>query len=182
MDLEHLLDEPKEIKGDSLEHLKYLLKAHLSIEEQIEKTTEQLQILQKELEVISRQAIPTLLNGVNLSELRMESGEKVIIQEKVKASITKKNLYEAFAEMVTAEGGDKEAEEKINTLFKTKVVLPETDDALLQHFIEIGQPYDVQKTIHPQTLNKYCKERLHEGKEIPEHISVFQYQETKIKK
>ena len=179
MENTHLFDDREEMGEESLERLAFFCNSHKLLGVEIEVLDLRLKDLKEKQEIISRVKIPGLLNTVGLSELKLKSGEKVVIQDKVKANIAKKNISEAFAAMVEAEGGKKEI---VNSLFKTQLVIPEIEDNLLDYLLEQGYTYDVQKTIHPQTLNKYCRERLSQGKNIPESITVFQYQETTIKK
>ena len=179
MENTHLFDEPEELDQDSLLLLARLCLHYQNLSQEIEKMEEVLKDYKKKREAISMVRIPSLLNSVGLSELKLKSGEKLVVQDKVKANIAKKNINEAFAAMVEAEGGK---EDIVNSLFKTQLVVPEISDNLLDYLLEQGYTYDVQKTIHPQTLNKYCRERLSQGKNIPENITVFQYQETTIKK
>jgi hypothetical protein len=83
--------------------------------------------------------------------------------------------------MVTTEGGGKQAEEKVEDLFKTSLVVEDISEDVLKILLDFGIPYDIKRSIHPQTLKKYCQELLDSGKKVPDGISVFQYQETKIK-
>ena len=86
----------------------------------------------------------------------------------------------AYQNMIKAEGGDKFAEEKIDDLFKTQIVIDEMADDVLNLLLDNNISYDKKKSIHPQTLKKYCQGKLDQGELIPEGISKFEYTETKI--
>jgi len=182
MSLDHLFDEKEgNIPTDKLSELSNLCSLYKDTQQDIEKVEEKLKKKKEELENISRNLIPSILNEVGLSEVRLVTGEKVIVEDKLKASIADKNYMLAYQNMIKAEGGDEQAEKKIDSLFKSKAVIENISDEILELLIEHEIPYDMKRDIHYQTLNKYCRERLDHGDVIPEGISVFQYQETKLK-
>lgn len=177
MDSSHLFEERKEVPKDKLDLLSELCLKYRNISKTIEDTEEYLKEKIKELEKISRELIPNLLNELHLSEIRLSTGEKIIVEEKLKASIPKKNLLVAYRNMVLEEGD----ENKISSLFTEKIIIDESKDEILDLLLDKEIPYTVDRNIHWQTLNKYCREKISSGGNIPEGISVFQYQETIIK-
>ena len=164
---------------DKLEALSKLVEEHKVLETIIESMEKELSNKKKELEHVSRELIPSILNSTGLSEIRLASGEKLEVEDKLQASISDKNYMPAYRNMIQAEGGNDEAQKRIDALFKSKVILEDASE-ILDVLLENDIPYEMKRSIHPQTLKKYCKSRLEEGKTIPEGISVFQYQETKI--
>lgn len=134
--------------------------------------------------VLSRSAIPSILNDCGLSEIKLKSGEKITVADKVKASITNGNKEMAFVNMVKAEQDNgltrEEALENTNALFKSFLKL-DLDDTVIQYCLDNDVLYETERNIHWQTLNKYCSGLLESGRDIPEGISVFQYQEAKVK-
>jgi hypothetical protein len=179
--LDYLTEESKDFNRDKLDELTDLCLLHKSLEKEISEIEEKLKGKQKELLEVSRNSIPSILNELMVSEIKLVSGEKVEVEEKLQASISNKNYLDAYKNMIDAEGGDELAKDKIDSLFKTQAILNESDDDTLNILIEEGISYDLKRSIHPQTLKKYCRGLLEEGKPIPNGISVFQYQETKIK-
>lgn len=169
------------ISKDKLDDLMDLCLLQKSLEKEIKEMEEKVKDKKKELEEVSRVSIPVILNELAVSEIKLSTGERVIVEEKVKSSIANKNYMEAYQNMIKIEGGDDKAKEKVDSLFKTQAILNESDESTLSILIEEGISYDLKRSIHPQTLNKYCRGLLDNGKDIPEGISVFQYQETKIK-
>lgn len=181
-ELGHLFDENQEaINPDKLEDLSNLCLLQKQTEKDIEEAEEKLKTLKQELQTVSREGIPSILNELGLSELKLSTGEKVIVEQKIKSSIANKNYLGAYRGMIALEGGDDLAEEKVESLFKTQTILENSDEKTLQTLLEANISYELKRTIHPQTLNKYCRGLLESGKTIPEEITVFQYQETKIK-
>jgi hypothetical protein len=166
--------------GDKLDLLASLAKAYKKLEDEINFAEEELKLKKKDLESISREKIPSILNSTGMSEIRLSSGEKIKITDKVHASITDKNYTLAYRNMVNAEGGDEHAEGLIDSLFKAQLVIEDMSEKTRTILIDNDIAYEEKRSIHTQTLGKYCRERLESGKDIPEGISVFQYQETKI--
>jgi hypothetical protein len=179
--LDHLSNEVNPVKEDKLVLLTDLCLLYKSLEKEISEIEEKLKSKKDQLLRVSRENIPSILNELLVSEIKLSTGEKIEVEDKLQASISNKNYFEAYQNMILNEGGDESAKEKINTLFKTQAVLNDSDEETLSILIEEGIGYDLKRTIHPQTLKKYCKELLESGKAIPQGISVFQYQETKIK-
>lgn len=167
-------------EGTTLEKLSELVSVYKDLEAKIVETEETLSRHKKELEDVSRNRIPTILNSTGLSEIRLSTGEKLKVEDKVQASITNANYTLAYRNMINAEGGDDDAVNKVDSLFKSQVILEDVSDKVLDLLLENEIAYDTKRSIHPATLKKYCKGLLEEGKAIPEGISVFQYQETKI--
>lgn len=172
-----IFEDQQQISEDKLLVLSGLCRKYKDLEAQIEAKEQELKSLNEMYTEVSRVSIPTLLNEAGLSEVRLSSGEKVEIKDQLKASVADKNYLQAYRNMVEAEG-DKE---KIDSLFKEEAIISQVNDEILDALIEKGIEYEVKRSIHPQTLKKYCQERLDNGLSIPEGISVFQYQETKIK-
>jgi hypothetical protein len=142
----------------------------------------------EKLRKISQEYIPAIMNETGMKELTLKSGYKVIVENKLKASIADKNYKKAFEEMVKEKVKEgfkkKEAETLIRDLFKEQLIIsnesitPEVKTTLFKNGIDFDEKMD----IHYQTLTKYCREQLANGRTIPEGISHFEYQETKIKK
>lgn len=175
------LFDPVEVMGaDVLNTLSKLCDSQLQLEKEIEEIEAQLKIKRVELEAVSRVHIPTILYKSGLSELRLANGLKVVVEDKIKASVANKNYLLAYRNMVQAEGGDEQAELKVDSLFKSKIVV-DYADYIVELLLSKDIPYDSTRSIHAQTLKKYCKDKLGTGEIIPEGITVFQYQETKIK-
>lgn len=178
---EELFQEESGLDKDKLEKLSELCRTQKYLQEKIEQEEEQLKRTKEELRAVSQGLIPLLLNEVGISEVRLSSGEKVIVEDKLKASIPDKNFALAFRNMVLAEGGDNIAEEKVSGLFSSKLIIDEISDVVMDILMNHDIAFEMKRDIHWQTLTKYCRQRLEQGLDIPEGISVYQYQETKIK-
>lgn len=172
----------QEVDVTVLSELSRLAEKQQTLEKEIEATEKYLSDRKKELENVSRNLIPSILNSSGLSELRLSSGEKIVVKDKLSASIPDKNYTLAYRNMITAEGGDDHAQQIVDSLFKSQVIIDGNNEDVLNLLLDNDIIYESKYSIHPQTLMKYCRDRLESGKTIPEGISVFQFQETKITK
>jgi len=174
---EPLFESKEPMNQDTLSQLQELCDSYLKTKFEIEKMEDYLKREKQILENLSRNLIPSLLGEYNLSEIRLSSGDKVIVQDKLKASIPQKTINYVYKNMVDSEGLD-----KTEALFKTSVEIDYRVKEVINLLVENAIPYEFKTSIHWQTLNKYCQEKLGQGEQIPDGISVFQYQETKIKR
>lgn len=133
---------------------------------------------------LSQEVIPAILNECNLSEIVLKNGKKITVQDCVKASITLDNKKLAFINMVKAEENlgldEKQALQNINSLFKSHLEI-EINEKAMQYLLDNDITYDTKRDIHWATLNKYCKEHLEAGQNIPDGIFCFEYQKTNLK-
>lgn len=178
-------DEEKGLDLEPLEALNKLVKEMNNITKEVIELQKTIDNKNVRLENISRSLIPSILQSAGLLGLKLSDGRELEVLHKLSPSITEKNLTIAYENMVMCEGGDKEAREKVDSLFKSNVVLGKIPSAitdLVENILkdhDVG--YEIKRFIHYQTLGKYCRERLSRGQSIPEGISVFTYKETKIK-
>lgn len=156
-----------------------------------------LQAKKKELEKLSREEIPAIMNELELSEIKLKTGKKIIVKDEVKPSVSKAVIYKVQEQMIKLEMdriiGDEQAstqerlteiheqaQRNISALFKENIVM-EYNHKNVQTLLKNECVFDQDMSIHHQTLKKYCKERIEAGQKLPADIKIFQYQETKIK-
>lgn len=200
-----IFNEEKPISKDKLTLLSDLCKRKKDLEKDIERKTKELEDLGKKLQVVSRVSIPTLFQELGISSIGLDTGEMVEVSDELKASIADKNYIQAYQNMIAAEkqtliddyrekyGVDAEisdelledfvdmAEDHIEDLFKSQTIIDNADEETLDTLLDNDIPYELKRSIHWQTLKKYVQGRLDKGLTVPEGITVFQYQETKIK-
>ena len=170
-----------EVPEDKMELLTLFVGTQKDLAKRVKDASAIVRKLNSQLEYVSRVKIPSIFNDLQLSQIKLQTGEVVTVEDKVKASITDKNFTLAYRNMCIAEGGDYSAEEKVDSLFKSRVIIDSITDDTVGILIDNDIPYEIKREIHWQTLSKYCREKLEKGDTVPEGISVFQYQETKIK-
>ena len=171
--------EEQEITKGALEQLSRLVDEFRQLELEEFRLKNELEDVKKKLERVSRESIPTILNDSGLSELKLSDGRKVVVKDQLKANIKKADLESAKQAMADLEDTE-EGKRYIEGLFAQKLFVDSSEE-VQQQLIEVGLPYTMDISIHHQTLAKYCRTLLESGRAIPEIISVFQYQETKIK-
>lgn len=157
--------------------------------------------LAKEYEQIAREKVPAMLEKVGMTSVSLSTGETVEVKQVVQASISDKNYFDARNNMIkqyiadrvaeaseNGELGDSkleeiqmEATESIDALFTKQLTVSNPTDELKELLLENDYEYDNKFAIAWQTLRKYCTEQLAQGRNIPDGIAVFQYNEASLK-
>jgi hypothetical protein len=202
MEILDFLDEiPKDISDDKLDQISELCTLQQRLEFDVNeqyankidelipksisiKTIEEVLKRRKEkLRKLKQELIPSILNEVGLMELRLRTGEKIIVNDKVKPNITKANMEKAKNEMIELEIQEgvmpELAQSSIESMFK-EIIETQSTEENMKLLIVNNVIFDIKTSIHSQTLAKYCRDRLAEGKPLPKSINCFQFQETKI--
>ncbi len=101
---------------------------------------------------LSMMELPDLMKEIGIPEFKTESGARLSIQHKVKASISKARKEAAFKWL--RENGH-------GSLIKERVV---------------------EENVHPNTLAAFCKEQLARGVPLPEKLlGIYEFDQTVIK-
>lgn len=166
--------------------------------------------LAKEYEQIAREKVPAMLEKVGMTSVSLSTGETVEVKQVVQASISDKNYFDARNNMIKQYIADRvaeaiedgtlsekdgavldwdgkmeeiqmEATESIDALFTKQLTVSNPTDKLKELLLENDYEYDNKFAIAWQTLRKYCTEQLAQGRNIPDGISVFQYNEASLK-
>lgn len=177
----------KELDQDTLKSVGDLVKKLRDKQNDLASLQEQATALSKSIEDIQRVGIPDLMNSAGLGSVTLKTGESLTIIDKVHASIKKGNEVEAFDAMVgieiTEEGTSKEfATSIVESMWKHVYTIENPTKPQAEKLIEYGIPFSNQYKIHWATLNSWAKKVREEGKNVPEIISCYAYQEAKIKK
>ena len=149
-----------------------------SMEEDLVKQEEHVKKLKKDIEVISGEVIPTMMQEMNLSTLKLSDGSSVEVKPIYGASISPAKKEEAFNWLRSNGLGD---------LIKNEITVSfgrnEDNKAAEYAVLAQGQGYQpVQKLkVEPMTLKALVRERLEAGQEMPtELFNVFTGNRTKI--
>lgn len=127
-----------------------------------------------------REDLPMLMKEVGLTELKLESGEKISVVEDCDAAITAKTKMGAIKWLVTNNFGG---------LIKTQVAVEfdrgDHDDAEKVRD-ELAEKYDgveLVEKVHPATLKAFVKEQLGKGAAIPMDLfNVRPFSKAKVSK
>ena len=139
---------------------------------------EELKKLKKDVEVISGEVIPTMMQEMNLSTLKLADGSSVEVKPVYGASIPSAKKEEAFNWLRNNDLGD---------LIKNEITVSfgrtEDNKAMAYANLAQGQGFQpVQKLkVEPMTLKALVRERLEAGQEMPTDLfNVFAGNRTKI--
>lgn len=144
----------------------------------------QLDNLNKEEQALSREEIPNLLLQTGLTEIKLESGEKVTIQEKLACSLPKKDLEKKkkVFNFIIEQGGEH--------IIKRILSVEDPEEFIINFLQENKIPFSDEKSIHASTLKSWFSQKLGmkknslqeiELQDIPKEANVFTYKETNIK-
>ena len=149
-----------------------------SMEEDLVKQEERVKKIKKDIEVMSGEVIPTMMQEMNLSTLKLSDGSSVEVKQIYGASISPAKKEEAFNWLRNNGLGDL-IKNEITVSFGRNEDNKAADYAVLAQ----GQGYQpVQKLkVEPMTLKALVRERLEAGQEMPtELFNVFAGNRTKI--
>ena len=187
-DLSHLMEAlgTGDEKG-ALERLEALVVRYKREESEVEELEEKLKRAKERFNRTKQQDIPEVLLQNGLSEIRLKSGEKLRVTQKVSASIKDVEKFAAFLEA-------RNDDDILKTVFELGKVPAEVLSIMKRTLAEQFEVYPkVKQTVHPQTLAKYIRELCGVGVEkredeeflalqdLPESVSVFVYYDTAIK-
>ena len=141
---------------------------------------EELKELKRKIDLVSGEIIPTMMQEMNLSTLKLSDGSSVEVKPVYGASISPAKKEEAYNWIRNNGLGD---------LIKNEVTVSfgrnEDNKAIAYATLAQGQGYQpVQKLkVEPMTLKALVRERLESGQEMPtELFNVFAGNRTKITK
>jgi len=149
-----------------------------SLEDEIEDKEKELKELKRKSELLSGEVIPTMMQEMNISTLKLADGSAVEVKPIYGASIPKDRQEGAFKWLRDNGLGD---------LIKNQIIVAfgrnEDNKAMAYATLAQGQGYEpIQKLkVEPMTLKALVRERLESGKEMPtELFNVFAGNQTKI--
>lgn len=135
--------------------------------DQIEKERDAAQQLEKAKAArlrTEREDLPMLMEELGLSELTLDSGERITLKEDVFANITEVRAAAAMRWLT-----ENNFSGIIKTQLKVDFARAEYDEALtaLNLLKEEGYQPELKEGVHPQTLKAFVREQLEAGTNIP---------------
>lgn len=183
---------PDAVDATELTQLEELVKTYKLLERDIEELTEELSKRKETFRIVAQESIPTLLNQHGLSELKLRSGDKIIVKEDASVSVPD-DKKPAFFEFLKSR--DEEDIIKLNIQFKKMPA--EKQKELFEFLNNYEYEYESDRGVHPMTLKSYFKKLLGVGDEdraagiaagrylraqdVAEVANVFTFFNTKIK-
>jgi len=128
---------------------------------------------------VQDQELPAAMANLGLSELRLETGEKVKVSTWYSASIPLENRDAAF-DWLHANGHGDIVKHNVSVDFKKGE--EESAAAAVKQLEDIGLTAKDETKVAPQTLKAFVREELEAGRELPETFKVLVGQRAVIKK
>ena len=174
-------DQAKVIqKTENIQSLADQVERLENLNQEIEKTEEDLKQKKKNLEHLSGEVIPTMMSEMGLSHLKLMDGSSVDVKSHYSATITIANKEAAFNWLRNNGLGDI-IKNEISVSFGRNEENKAADYAALAQ--ERGfQPTQKMK-VEPMTLKALVRERTEAGKDMPtELFNIFVGNKTTIKR
>ncbi len=174
-DQEEVLD-----RTSNIDKLANKIKEMQAVQKDIEQNEEYLKQRKKDLEMISGEAIPTMLSEMGLSYLKLADGSSVEVKTNYSATITQANKEKAFNWLRENDLGD---------IIKNEMTVSfgRNEDNKAAEYAELARGQGYQPTqkmkVEPMTLKALVRERIEAGKPVPTEIfNVFIGNKTTIKR
>ena len=151
-----------------------------SMEEDLVKQEEHVKKLKKDIEVISGEVIPTMMQEMNLSTLKLSDGSSVEVKPIYGASISPAKKEEAYNWLRNNGLGD---------IIKNEISVSfgKDEDTKAASYVDLAKSQGLEPSrkmkVEPMTLKALVRERIEAGKEMPTEIfGVFTENKTTIKR
>ena len=148
------------------------------LEDELVDKEKELKELKRHIELVSGEVIPTMMQEMNISTLKLADGSSVEVKPVYGASITVANKEAAYTWL---------RENGLGDLIKNEITVSfgRNEDNKASDYADLakGQGYEpVQKLkVEPMTLKALVRERLESGQEMPSDLfNVFAGNRTKI--
>jgi len=167
-------------KTSNINKLANKIKEMQAIQKDIAQNEEYLKQRKKDLELISGEAIPTMLTEMGLSYLKLADGSSVEVKTNYSATITLANKEAAFNWL---------RENGLGDIIKNELIVSfgRNEDNKAAEYAELAKGQGYQPTqklkVEPMTLKALVRERIEAGKEMPtELFNIFVGNKTTIKR
>ena len=149
-----------------------------NLEDELEEKEKELKELKRHIELVSGEVIPTMMQEMNISTLKLADGSSVEVKPVYGASISAAKKEEAYTWL---------RENGLGDLIKNEITVSfgRNEDNKAQQYAVLakGQGFEpVQKLkVEPMTLKALVRERLESGQEMPSDLfNVFAGNRTKV--
>lgn len=149
-----------EIDTSELTELEELVKTYKLLQREIEEREAELSRCKEAFRMVAQESIPSLLNQHGLAEIKLRSGDKVIVKEDASVSVPD-DKKPAFFEFLKSR--DEEDIIKLHIAFKKMPI--EKQKELFDFLNNYEYEYEADRGVHPMTLKSYFKKLLGVGDE-----------------
>lgn len=148
---------------DEVLEITTLVEMQLKAQKDVEATEEKLKEAKKQLRKIQEGLLPDTMAAAGVEELKLQTGQRIVIEEFVSCSVTKDKKPKVLAYLRGIGSGD---------LIKNEVSVPfqagddDKAQALVTQLDELGFLATQDETVHTGTLKAWIKDRMKEGKPV----------------
>jgi hypothetical protein len=193
-DYSEYIEKPEKLPDDKAERIAVLVKRQLMLEEKLAEAEELQKKVKKELESISDQALPDLLEDLGISEMRLAGGTTIKIDTTIRASLGRSKDQDKADKAIRWL-----IENEHPHLVKHNISVPltagqsELGDRLLEELRLLDERLNEEneawslsiedKTdVNPASLSAFVREELVAGRQVPEDLfNVHRQRKAKIK-
>ena len=153
-----------DVSDGELSIVSALANKQLQLATEVAELETNLKAKKEELRLTSEQELPDAMQAAGLTQIKLNSGENISINEFYNAHISKANQEKAY-EWLTANGHEGLIKNEVLLKFgrEESLVVDETVSALQAR----GLSPQVRQSVHPSTLKAFVKEQFTSGNDIP---------------
>ena len=169
-----------EVSDGELSIVSALANKQLQLATEVANLEAELKAKKEEFRTTSEQELPDAMQAAGLTQIKLNSGENISINEFYNAHISKANQEKAY-EWLTANGHEGLIKNEVLLKFgrEESLVVDETVSALQAR----GLSPQVRQSVHPSTLKAFVKEQFTSGNDIPtEPFGIYIGTKATIKK
>ena len=169
-----------DVSDGELSIVSALANKQLQLATEVAELEANLKAKKEELRLTSEQELPDAMQAAGLTQIKLNSGENISINEFYNAHISKANQEKAY-EWLTANGHEGLIKNEVLLKFgrEESEVVNETVYALQAR----GLSPQVRQSVHPSTLKAFVKEQFTSGNDIPtEPFGIYIGTKATIKK
>ena len=169
-----------EVSDGELSIVSALANKQLQLATEVANLEAELKAKKEEFRTTSEQELPDAMQAAGLTQIKLNSGENISINEFYNAHISKANQEKAY-EWLTANGHEGLIKNEVLLKFgrEESLVVDETVSALQAR----GLSPQVRQSVHPSSLKAFVKEQFTSGNDIPtEPFGIYIGTKATIKK
>ena len=169
-----------DVSDGELSIVSALANKQLQLATEVAELEANLKAKKEELRLTSEQELPDAMQAAGLTQIKLNTGENISINEFYNAHISKANQEKAY-EWLTANGHEGLIKNEVLLKFgrEESLVVDETVSALQAR----GLSPQVRQSVHPSTLKAFVKEQFTSGNDIPtEPFGIYIGTKATIKK
>lgn len=134
----------------------------------------------REVYRLETETLPALMEEVGIEEIRLSTGQRVVLTQDVKCGLTEATKAAAIA-WLTKEGFDGIVKTEVAVAFSRED--RELAGKLLQELSSSGWSPEAKESVHASTLKSFVKEQMKAGADLPMDLfNVFPFPKAVIKK